>query len=337
MSAFQIYSFVIVPLVTIGNFLLALWTLGWHKKESRHEALASLLKKMMYTVQLTTEARRALGTAMELERSFSGSGKQGEALQRANHERRHYEEAIAGACKAFREMELELVATGFRFPDKIRESLKKAAKQLAEFGHLVQDKRCDAADVKNGELADTYNGIVRHARGWRLTDPFEGWWRNRKKKRPDKEAAHEASEFDIDAERMDVIDKLVYKRMTQQSQQAFAVHPPKLVLDDPAVLGKDSVIDELRNEHFKVVFQDGTAEVLGLAEFVFFMYQLIFLQVQMADIGEKLHKGGFGPAEVRLKFSVSIPELIRPEVVKAVLSKVDFSPLPAEDEPASTR
>jgi len=332
MSVFQIYSFVIVPLVTIGNLLLALWTFAWHKKESRHQALASLLKKMMYTVQLTIEARRALGTAMELERSFSQSEKHSQALQRADCERRHYEETVANACKAFREMELELVTTGFRFPDKIRKSLNTAAKQLADFGHLVQDRRCDAADIKNGELADTYKAIMRQARGWRLTDPFEAWRRNRKKKGPDDDTSLKASEFDIDSERMDLIDHLIWKRMTAQSGQAFAVHPPRVIVDDPAVRERDSVIDELRNERFKVVFQDGTTELLGLAEFVFFTYQLIFLQVQMADIEKKLQKGDFGPAEVQLTFQVSIPELMRPELVKAVLSKVDFSSVPVDEQ-----
>ncbi|HET6441641.1 MAG TPA: hypothetical protein VFH53_04625 [Phycisphaerae bacterium] len=293
--------------------------------------MATLLRKMMHTVQLTVEANRTLSTALQLERSFSETGKHSEARQRAEYEMDHYKKTIASACNAYRDMELELVATGFRFPDRIRESLKKAAKQLGEFGHLVQSQRCDAADVKNAELAETYKAIMRQARGWRLTNPLEAWSNKRVNNRISEGAPESVSEFDVEPERMDRVMELVHKRFTTQAGYSFAVHPPKCVLDEPDMLQSDDVIEKLKDERFKVVFQDGTAEVVTLPELVFFAHQLIMVDVQARDVAEKLKKGGFGPTEIQISFTVSIQELMQPEVMKTVLSKVEFSSVACED------
>jgi hypothetical protein len=274
---------------------------------------------------------------MQLRISFSGPGKHDQALQRAEYEMHHYQETVALARNAYREMELELAASGFRFPDKIRKSLSKAAKQLAEFGHLVQEERCDAADIKNGELAETYKSMVRQARGWRLTGPLEAWSSKRLNKTIRTQAPDEQGEYYISPERMDLISQMTYRRVTAQAGHSFAVHPPKCILEDPDILRRDSLIEELQSENFKVVFQDGTVQVLNLTEFVFFTYELIFLDVQARDIAEKLGKGGFGPTEIQIQLEISIPELMRPELVKAVLSKVEFSSLAAENEPPSAK
>jgi len=322
---------VIPLLIGLGGVCIALWNHLWNKKESRHEALSSVLKKLLKTVQMTVEANNALRIAQELERSFADPQKHKQALQRARHERRHYQELVARAQTAFRDMEVELGATGFRFPDRIRKSLTKAAKQLAEFGRLVQNERCDAADVKNGQLADAYKALMRQARGWRLTDPVESWSHKRVNKKIEQETPPGKGEFEIKPERMRRIGQLVYRRLTDQASQSFAVHAPKQILDDPGVLTRESIIEELRDKHFKVVFQEGSAEVLSLPELVCFIYELIFLQVETRDVVHKLDKGGFGPTQIELTLEISVPELMRPEVVKAILSKVEFSSVPCEE------
>lgn len=133
---------------------------------------------------------------------------------------------------------------------------------------------------------------------------------------------------------MDRIGALVGKRIADQGGNRFTVHPPKKLIDNPEICQADDVIEQLEASVFEVVFQDGTYEMLTFAELMVFVYQLIIVMANLIKIqetmGETLAEKG---AEIKLNISFSVDEIMKPEVVKQLLSKIDFSDSPS-NEPA---
>jgi len=242
--------------------------------------------------------------------------------------------AANASCKT---MEKELGATAFRFPKAMREALDDFRCKLFELGRMVKDRKCDAADIQIANVMGAYHTICRMAEGWRrylrLHRILFGAFARKAEKALEKirqESVPPKRVYGISKERMDLILDLVYKRFRSESGHSFAVHPPQAFLDDPSKLGENLDLMALKDAQFKIVFQDGSRHVLTFHELLLFAHQLIFLAVQMNDIAEKLDKGGLGPAEVHIQTSIAPNEIMRPELAKVLISKIEFSHIPAE-------
>jgi len=129
-------------------------------------------------------------------------------------------------------------------------------------------------------------------------------------------------------------DPLVNKRATSQSGNSFAVHPPRKLLARPEIATSDRVIEELEDSVFHVVFQDGTKRLLTLVELMVFISQLIFIHFQLRDIDAMMRAASpsGGEAEIKVKMNLNIAAIMRLEMVKALLTKVEFSPVASDDE-----
>ena len=330
MPTWQICIMVVSAMVGVIGLWLAFWTFCWNKKESRHQALSAILRDFVAAMQQLVEANKARRTAEELRFAFPAAERAPDAVNTAEEKIERYGTLIASASDSYKKAEREIAATGFRFPDRVRHVLRQAILDLAELGNLVNNGRFDAADVQQAKVEDTYKRLMRLARGWRLTSPFEALRKNRLDRKLIKQDQTPKEKYKIEQDRMDVILGLVHKRFTDEVGNSFAVHPPQIMLQDPDVARRDSVVDELEGQRFRVVFQDGTAEFLSFPEFVVFIYNVIFAAVQMRDIAQKLKRGGFGPVDVQVKTQFSIQDLMRSEMVKAILGKVEFSATPCD-------
>lgn len=135
-------------------------------------------------------------------------------------------------------------------------------------------------------------------------------------------------------EEIDGIMELVHKRVASQSQNSFAVHPPKTLLEHPEIAKSDRVIEELEDSAFMIVFQDGTAKLLSFVELMVFTYNLIVLAQQSREIDQMMRSfsgGAGGPVGIKVNFDFSVDQIMRPETVRVLLDKIEFSDVPTDE------
>jgi hypothetical protein len=318
-------AFLIIGLL---GFLFGILSYRWNRRESRLDALGNILDPMVRAAQELHQANNCRLTNEGLKASFPDPQKAPEAAVRINNMYEQYTAHICESQKQFRNAEAEFASRSFRFPDNIVRLVRTAHECLSEYGCLVNEGLFEKADLQFARFRDDYAKIKAIARGWRLTDPFEGIRRRFSRKADDPERE---SEFTLTKEEMDGIMELVTKRATSQAQKTFAVHPPKKLIDHPEIATSDNVIDQLKDSIFVVRFQDGTSKMLSFVELMVFTYNLIVLghhQQEAARIIEASQPTGETHVDVSFRFSEF--DIMRPEMVKALLSKIDFAESPSD-------
>ncbi|HVU86762.1 MAG TPA: hypothetical protein VHD36_05545 [Pirellulales bacterium] len=321
-------------LVSIGSLLVGLMGLLfglWNRRESRLTALSKILEPLVRSVQALNDANNARRTREQLIASFTGQPAP-DAVEHAKMLMETYTNAITTSRSEFQNAEAGLASTSFRFPDRVSQLVKTAILCVSEFGRLVNEGLCDKAELQLAKFRDDYRQIQKYARGWRLADPLE-WVRGyfRRSRTP----AVDEGPYELSEKEMGEIMELVQKRATTQADNTFVVHPPQKLLDDPAIAKSEKVIEELDDSAFLVVFQDGTTKLLSLVELLVFLYNLIVLRNQHAEISRMVRATGpSASVNVKVKFAFSITDIMRPEMAKALLAKVEFSKI-ASDGPAA--
>jgi hypothetical protein len=316
-----IASPVVAVLVVVANR----W---WSKKESRLQALSGILRPLVRALQRLSDANECRRTCERLTRAYTNPENAKEAVDRVHAKMDEYGTLIAEGsqeCKAF---EAELAACAFRFPDGVAALLTKARNALFEAGQAVNNGLFDKADLHLAKLKDQYREIERYARGWRLMAPLEGVAIRIRKHfhRP----AETRSRYELTEAEMSEILELVTKRATTQASNPFTVHAPAKLLANPAICQADNVVAQLEDSVFEVVFQDGTYKMMTLVELMVFTCQLIALAYSHAEIHRMVSNSGIDPCEIRVSYDFSVEEIMRPEMVKMLLSKMSFSDSPAD-------
>ncbi|HEY2787289.1 MAG TPA: hypothetical protein VGJ05_20185, partial [Fimbriiglobus sp.] len=88
---------------------------------------------------------------------------------------------------------------------------------------------------------------------------------------------------------------------------------------------------ELRSSVFTLVFQDGTVKMLSLPELMAFVFNLITFKLQTTEIEAMVRAAQPNvPREIQVSFQFSMHEIMKPEMVKALLEKVNFSDVPSD-------
>jgi hypothetical protein len=316
-------------IIGICGFLFGIVSHFWNRRESRLDALSNVLKPMIRAAQNLTRANECRRKCEQLKVSFPNGQVACEAVERVNKMVEEYDEYINTSSDEFREVETELVARSFRFPDKITELVRMAFNCLAEYGRLVNEGFFEKADLQFAKFRDDYKQITKVGRGWRLADPFEGI---RKIFHTTNTEADKIDKWELSKEEMDAILELVHKRVTTQSQNTYAVHPPQKLLDKPEIATSDTVVDELEDSVFSVVFQDGTTKMMTLVELVVFTYNLIMLKISYDEASRMVRAiEPQGNLTVQISETFSIENLMRPEMVKALLSKIEFAKTASDD------
>lgn len=342
-------QFDLATVTTIGafaigvlGFLFGLFRDHWTRRESRLDALAKALHPLVRTAQDLFMANNCRRKCEQLKHSFPESPpsviegiereqrapeRTPEVAYRLNAMMDEYGAHIKSAGENFRDAEAELGTRHFRFPRAIETRLKDLQSTLSELGRCVNDGLFDKADIQLAKFRDQHKGITDTAKGWRLADPFEGVMRHfRKRLRQEEDPL---SEFELTKEEMDGIVELVQKRVTTERKNTFAVHPPQKLIDNMSLLNADTVVDELKDTVFVVVFQDGDATMLSFPELLAFVFNLIVLEVQGTELGRMVRAAApSGPREYQISFRFSMKEIMAPEMAKMLLSKVSFSDTP---------
>ncbi len=308
--------------VGVGGFTWGILSFYWNRRESRLEALSKVLQPMIRAAQLLRDANLTRQKIEYLKHSFPASDERAaEARTRIGTMMKDYDTALKEGTEQFRLTEAENEARVFRFPDKIARLVHDAVRSLSEYGVLVNDGKFGAAEMQFAKFQDDYAEVKREGRGIRLASPFEGLRRRFRREQP----TPSLSKFDLSEKEMKGIMDLIYRRATTQAQNTFAVHPPKKLLDSPEIARSDKVVDELEKSVFVVVFQDGTHKMLTLLELIVFLYLLCDLAVQVQRVSRMAHAAELPPSKITTSLRFAPSELMRPEMVKLLLGKVQFS------------
>ena len=310
-----------------SGFLFGILSFFWNRRESRLDALSKVLQPMVRAAQHLYNANQARRKCEQLRISFPNPTAAREAQKRHGEFYQAYTESIKESETEFRRAESEFAARYFRFPDAISRLTNQALQTLSEFARLVNDGLFDKADLTLAKFRDDHRRIAKVGRGWRLADPLEGIKAHFR--RQDRKEVK--SPFALSREEFKSIMDLLEKRATSQAGNTFAVHPPKKLLERPEIASSDRVIEELEDSVFVVVFQDGTTKLLSLVELMVFTYNLIVLQMQAHEVNEMLRTAPPAETRIQVQFALNLAEIMRPETVKVLLSKIEFSPV-ASDE-----
>lgn len=303
----------------------------WNRRESRLDALSKILQPLVKAAQELLLANNCRRCCEQLKFSFPRAETAPAAAQRVNVLVEDYGKHIKSAHEEFRIAEAEFAARSFRFPDKVTALTKTAQESLAEFGRLVNSGMFDKADLHLAKFRDDYTQITREGRGWRLADPLEGFLRRFRRK---KQHEPQADKYELTDKTMEEIMELVHKRATTEAKNIFAVHPPRKLLERPEIAKSDKVIEELEDSVFVVAFQDGTARMMSLVELMVFTYNLLMLAYRSMEVAQMMQAlPSPVPREVSVRFTMSIEEVMRPAMVKALLEKIEFSKEPSDPEP----
>jgi hypothetical protein len=310
------------------GLLLAIVSHFWNRRESRLEALGKVLQPTVRAVQHIHAANDQRRNCERLKTSFPDPESAPEAVLRVNQMVEDYSNSITAGQEQFRLAESEFAARSFRFPDKIARLLKGAQQNVSEFGRLVNEGMFERADFQFARVRDDLSQISAAGRGWRLADPFEGI---RKLFARGRQPQSDSSEFELSETEMQGIMELVNKRATTQARNKFSVHAPRKLLENRQLASSNDVINELKDSVFVVVFQDGTSRMMSLVELMVFTYNLIVLQSQYIEVSQMMHAVPSAEREINVSFQFSIIDIMRPEMVKALLGKIDFSDVPTDD------
>ena len=317
--------------VGILGFVFGLLRDRWARRESRLDVLSRILDPMLRCAQCLLKANNARRTIETLKHSYPDPQKAPEAVQRVNKMTDDYNATLTESEVHYRNAEAERASRQFRLPDNISSRLKEFNETLTKLGQLVNDGMFEKADIELARFRDDYKRLADTARGWRLADPFQGIVKQIRNRETPKEE-QQTSDFVLTQEEMDGVFELLHKRATTQAENTFAVHPPKKVCDNPGILESDTVIEELQDSIFSVVFQDGTSRMLSLPELMVFVYQMIVLAYQHQELETMFQAAQpSGIREVNVQYQFSMDEIMRPEMVKLLLSKINFSEEPSDD------
>ncbi|MGA2620493.1 MAG: hypothetical protein ABSF26_22970 [Thermoguttaceae bacterium] len=106
-----------------------------------------------------------------------------------------------------------------------------------------------------------------------------------------------------------------------QQNQPFKVIPPREVMSDRSILRGDDVLDRLRGTKWRLSLADGREEELSFTEMMVTAYNLFHLRGRL----QELQSQGNGPTDgFDISFKVDPSQIMTPEGVKALLSKLDL-------------
>lgn len=317
--------------VAICGFLFGILSFFWNRREGRLEALGKILQPMVKAAQEMHAANGCRYKCEQLKASFPQPEKAPEAVQRVNMFVADYGDHIKASRNEFRLAEAEFASRSFRFPDRVSALVQKAMSSLSEFGIAVNDGAFAQGDLLFAKFQDDFRQVSKVGRGWRLADPLEGIKRHFRKPKPQKEA----DKYGIGEKEMQAIMALIHKRATSQARNTFAVHPPRKLLEHPEIAHSDKVIEELEDSIFVVAFQDGISRMMTLPELMVFTFNLIVLAQQSTEVARMVEAIPNPPDAISVTFRLCVDDIMRPEMVKALLAKIEFSkePSDAETEP----
>jgi len=331
--------------IGVSGFLFGLLRERWSRRESRLEIVGQIVQPLLEAAQSLMRANDARRKAEQLKTSYPTPTKSvlegieksptfpertQEVVQHVNSLVESYGKHISISEEKLRMAESTFGAKQFRLPVGIAKQLSELKLVTGEFGRLVGAGCFDKADLEKAKFLEQYKTILKTARGWRLTFPAGKAFLEKLSFRKRQEEL-ESFEFDLTDDEINGVSELVHKRATTQAANTFAVHPPQKILDDSKLIESDNVIEELKDSVFTVVFQDGTVKMMGLPELMAFNFNLITLAHETRELNKMFAAAPPKvPTTVNVKLTFSMRDIMQPEMVKVLLSKIIFSETPSD-------
>ena len=120
--------------------------------------------------------------------------------------------------------------------------------------------------------------------------------------------------MDLPKDRMQLIKSLLEKRISKR--MTFRVTAPPEYTQDPSVVVRDGLVENLSGTQWKLDFSDGTQETLEFAELMVLTYNLT---VAFSEI-KRHQQPGMPALNLRLQFTIS--EIMTDAVCREVLGKL---------------
>jgi hypothetical protein len=318
--------------ISIGGFTLSLLTFRWNRHEKAREAVTNITRAMCKTLYHLSRCKEARRRRDLLVFHHSPIAVNSDAAHHAESLLSDYTTNLGKAAESHGILEAELAAQRHRFDLTLLKLISELQIVLSRIGDAVNRGDHNAYDVLHirfGKLIKYLSDATKHLS--LSSDALEEI-----KEKP----AIAGGDDWISETEMRTVSELVHKRATNQANNTFLVFGPQIILNDSSLLKSPGLAEKLRNHPFAVSFQDGTTVKLTFAQFVFFVYEIIFLAQQIEEVASKLNKADFKePTKVEVKTSVKTEELMSDAVLQVLMTKVEFSPIPAEraaNNPAGT-
>jgi len=327
-SGWTVTNSVTAVLAMIG-WLLFIWEREVRRTESKANQLTEILDPLIGAAQNLRLANRTRRKREDLSRSYPDPEKAPEAAYHADRMLQEYQSFLNAAAEDLRRFERCHGSRVFRLPRRLNKLLDDAKNTLSKAGDHVNAGKFDQTDVEIARVLDIYKTINEYIAGVSWKSRFS-WVRKKQEKKLDKQQEAERKRFDLSENEVREVLDLINKRITTQAPNTFVVHPPKKLIDNPSIAQADNVLDELEDSIFSVVFQDGTSAMIGLPQLMMLVHQLIMLQHHMSQMTKSFEVLDQKPDSVQLSVSFTEKHLMSPEMVKLLLSKIEFSKSPSD-------
>jgi len=150
-------------------------------------------------------------------------------------------------------------------------------------------------------------------------------------------AEDRADAVGLSPEGMALVMSLLQKRMCEHRSETYAVYPPRILLDNPAIAHAEDVIERLRGEPFAIEFKGEQPVRVSFIELLALTQQLIQVSLELGQILDDLERAAVPSAQLKLNFTVNAELLLKPEMARVLLSKIAFAEISSEEALRSSK
>ena len=104
----------------------------------------------------------------------------------------------------------------------------------------------------------------------------------------------------------------------------FRVFPPREVVEEPAVLRADDVVERLLHTKWWLAFNDGREELVSFPELIAMTYQLVMVNATIEEVQRDMQSKGETDGTVDIDASFNLWELLQPDMARSLLRRLSI-------------
>ena len=104
----------------------------------------------------------------------------------------------------------------------------------------------------------------------------------------------------------------------------FKVFPPREVVEEPAVLRADDVVERLLHTKWWLAFNDGREELVSFPELIAMTYQLVMVNAVVEEMQRDMQSKGETDGTVDIDASFNLWELLQPDMARSLLRRLSI-------------
>jgi hypothetical protein len=114
----------------------------------------------------------------------------------------------------------------------------------------------------------------------------------------------------------DVVKLVVTTRCT------FKIYPPREIVEEPAVLRADDVVERLLHTKWWLAFNDGREELVSFPELIALTYQLVVVNAVVEEMQREMQSKGETNSTVDIDAGFNLWELLQPDMARSLLRRL---------------